>query len=100
MSTKFNPRQGLVIVRARIEGPSGRALLRLALDTGATATTLSAAPLVAVGCDPATAAERVEFTTGSGVEFAARITLLKIRALEREEMRLPVLSHAASKRGS
>jgi predicted aspartyl protease len=93
MSVKFNPRQGLVVLRARIEGPTGKALLRLALDTGATATTLSAAPLVAVGYDPATASERVEFTTGSGVEFAARITLLKIRALAREEVRFPVLCH-------
>lgn len=93
MSVKFNPSQGLIVVRTRIEGPTGKALLRLALDTGATATTLCAAPLVAVGYDPATVSERVEFTTGSGVEFAARITLLKIRVLQREELRFPVLCH-------
>ena len=35
MSVSFDGQQGLVAVRAQVEGPSGIAVLRLALDTGA-----------------------------------------------------------------
>jgi hypothetical protein len=34
MNFPFAPQQGLVIVRAELWGPSGSAVLRLALDTG------------------------------------------------------------------
>ncbi len=35
MSFSFDPQQGLIIVPAELWGPSGSAVLRLALDTGA-----------------------------------------------------------------
>jgi hypothetical protein len=38
MSFSFNPRQGLIVVRAELFGSSGSSVLRLALDTGATYT--------------------------------------------------------------
>ncbi len=38
MSIPFDPQHRLVIVRAAVDGPSGSAVLRLALDTGATGT--------------------------------------------------------------
>jgi hypothetical protein len=52
VSLPFDPEQGLVIVRAELWGPTARAVLRLALDTGATATLVNIAMLVAVGYDP------------------------------------------------
>jgi hypothetical protein len=52
MSVSFDPHQGLVIVQAALEGPSGSALLRLALDTGATATVVNTAMLVSLGMIP------------------------------------------------
>jgi predicted aspartyl protease len=63
------------------------------LDTGATSTLVNASPLVAIGYDPAIAATRVEVTTGSGVEFAARINLSKLTALDRQRLDFPVLAH-------
>ena len=33
MSTSFDGQQGLVVVRAQVTGPSGIAVVRLALDT-------------------------------------------------------------------
>jgi len=77
MSIPFEPLTGLIIVRAELEGPSGSAVLRLALDTGATATLVNAGMLVSIGYDPAIVAERFQVTTGSGVEFVPRITLKK-----------------------
>ena len=38
MSTMFNPHEGLIIVQARLWGPTGDTQARLALDTGATRT--------------------------------------------------------------
>ena len=45
-------------MRAAIDGPSGRAVLRLALDTGATATLINVGMLVALGYDPALVPDR------------------------------------------
>ena len=61
--------------------------------TGATSTVISVALLVAVGYDPALVSERVQITTGSGVEFAPRVTLDKIVTLGQERMGFPVLGH-------
>jgi|GEM_PF-2940449 hypothetical protein len=49
MSVAFNPAAGLVLVSAELEGPTGTAIVRLALDTGATATLLN----VAIAASPA-----------------------------------------------
>ena len=67
MSSSFNPGRGLIVIGAELDGPSGSAILRLALDTGATSTLVNVAMLVAIGYDPALAADRVQVTTGSGV---------------------------------
>ena len=93
MSSPFDPRQGLIIVPADLWGPAGSAVLRLALDTGATGTVINVAMLVAVGYDPALAPDRVQVTTGSSVEFVPRVLLDKIRALEQERTDFPVLGH-------
>ncbi len=47
--------------------------------------------LVALGYDPALVPERIQVTTGSGVEFVPRITLHKITALGQERTSFPVL---------
>ena len=78
---------------AELWGPAGSAVLRLALDTGATSTVISVALLVAVGYDPALVSECVQITTGSGVEFVPRVTLDKIVTLGQERMGFPVLGH-------
>jgi len=89
----FDPRYGLIVVRAELWGPAGSAVLRLALDTGATSTMANVGMLVALGYDPALAPDRVQVTTGSGVEFVPRVTLDKIMALGKERAGFPVLAH-------
>ena len=44
--------EGLVVVAAALSGPGGTAILRLALDTGATTTLVNAGMLVSIGYDP------------------------------------------------
>jgi predicted aspartyl protease len=93
MSVPFTATEGLIVIPAELFGPAGSAVLRLALDTGATSTVINVAMLVAIGCDPALMRDRVQVTTGSGVEFAARITLDKLTALGRECPGFAVLAH-------
>jgi aspartyl protease family protein len=93
MSISFDGQQGLVVVRAQVTGCSGNAIVRLALDTGATRTLINAGLLMAVGYDPTATLERTEVTTGSGVEFAALVTISKVVALGREIIDFPVLAH-------
>ncbi len=93
MSFLFDPRQGLVLVGAELVGPSGTSVLRLALDTGATGTLINAAMLVSIGYDPALEPERLQVTTGSGVEFVPRLRLRRISALGQFRENFPVLCH-------
>ena len=93
MSLPFDPQQGLIVVQAELWGPHGSAVLRLALDTGATSTVVNVAMLVAIGYDPALTSDRVQVTTGSGVEFAPRVILQRVIALGHERSSFPVLGH-------
>jgi len=93
VTVPFNPHEGLIVVPAELWGPAGSAVLRLALDTGATSTVINVAVLVAIGYDPALAPDRVQVTTGSGVEFAPRIALHKIAALGQQRTAFAVLGH-------
>ena len=93
MSFAFNPQRGLVIVRTEVFGPTGSAVLRLALDTGATRTLIDSAALVAIGYDPAASTDRVQVTTGSGIESSAHVVTEKIMTLGQQRTAFPVLSH-------
>lgn len=93
MSTPFSRDRGLVVVPVEIEGPTGTAILRLALDTGATLTLINTSVLVAIGYDPAIASSRVEMTTGSGVEYAPKVEVAKVTSIGRERKSLPILAH-------
>ena len=70
MNTPFDGQRGLIVVPVEIAGPTGIAIVRMALDTGATSTVVNAVLLATVGYDPTLAPNRVQVTTGSGIEFA------------------------------
>ncbi|HEX6963605.1 MAG TPA: aspartyl protease family protein [Lacipirellula sp.] len=93
MTYRFDAGGGLIVVAAEIEGPTGSAIVRMALDTGATCTLVNSLILVAAGYDLALAKDRIEVTTGSGVEYAAKVELTKMAALGMKRYELPVLAH-------
>jgi predicted aspartyl protease len=93
MTYRFDPSGGLIVVAVEIEGPTGSAVVRMALDTGATRTLVNSSLLVGVGYDLALAEDRIEVTTGSGVEYAAKVGLSKVTALGMKRYELPVLAH-------
>jgi aspartyl protease family protein len=93
VSASFDPRRGLIVIQTELFGPAGSILLRFAFDTGATGTMVNVAPLTAIGYDPSLARDRVQVTTGSGVEFAPRISVTRSQALGHERDQFPVLAH-------
>ncbi len=93
MNEPFDPERGLIVVQAEVFGPSGSIILRMALDTGATGTMINVAPLAAIGYDPSLAPDRVQVTTGSGVEYAPRIPVARIKVLGEDRDQFPVLAH-------
>ena len=93
MSFRFDSAQGLIRVDTRIWGPAGDAVVSLALDTGATATVMDYGVLVTLGYDPALAPERVRITTGSGVEYAPRVSVRRIEALGQDRAPFDILAH-------
>lgn len=93
MSFHFDRQQGLVIVGTEVVGPIGSAVLQFALDTGATSTLVNTGLLVSVGYDPALAPDRVQMTTGSGVEYVPRMAVSRIVALGQSRVGFPVLCH-------
>jgi hypothetical protein len=89
----FDPEKGLIVVPTRIWGKSGDAIVQLALDTGATGSMVNWDILVFLGYDPAIVPERIQMTTGSGIEFVPRIVVQKIQALGQEHQNFPGLCH-------
>ena len=94
MSSRFNPHSGLIVVSARIVGPTGDTAVRLALDTGATSTVLSWGSLVLVGYDPAATPDRTQMTTASGTEFAPEVCVDRLEALGLARAAFPVVCHS------
>lgn len=93
MSLAFDAKRGLIVVPARLWGPARSTIVRLALDTGATASTLNWDLAAFLGYDPIAVTERMQMTTGSGVEFVPKVLIAKIRALDLEREPFPVLCH-------
>ena len=92
MSFAFTPYQGLIVVHTEIWGPTGSAVLSLALDTGATFTLVNQGRLMQLGYDLTIAPKRFQVST-SGVEFAPRLIVRKIAALGQEQNDFSVLCH-------
>ncbi len=93
MNTTFNPQQGLIIVQARLWGPTGDTYARLALDTGATDTMVRTAILVSIGYDPATSPAHAPMMTASGVVLVPLLAVDKIEALGQARTHFPVVAH-------
>ena len=89
MKITFDPTQGLIVIPTRLHGFHKDTIVRLALDTGATNWDVA----VLLGYDPASSKERIQVTTGSGVEFAPRIVVKKVEVLGRSLENFPILCH-------
>lgn len=89
---RFDTKSRLILVRAIVFGPLGRANLRLAVDTGASRTTIDPIRLEAVGL-AASSSETHKFTTASGIELAPLVTVPRLKSIETEQIGLQVLAY-------
>jgi len=93
MSFNFDPNTGLIIVPTKIVGPNKNVLINLALDTGATKTVINWDTLVLMGYDPAVISNRIQMTTGSGIEYVPLIEINQIEALGTIKTELAIMCH-------
>lgn len=54
---------------------------------------INVAPLATIGYDPSLASERIQVTTGSGVEYAPHVPVVRIKAMGQDRSYFPVLAH-------
>ena len=93
MSYSFDARHGLIVLLAELFGTSGSIIVRLALDTGATRTTINVGLLTTIGYDPSLVPDRIQMTTGSGVEYAPLLLVRRVEALGQGRADFPVAAH-------
>jgi len=93
MSIRFDPLENLIYVRAKVFGPVGSTSLLLALDTGASSTSISSERLLSLGYELSADAEGSRIVTGSRVEFAPEITIVKFSALRQQRQNFSVLAY-------
>ena len=93
MKVNFDATRGLIVIPTRLYGEHGDTIVRLALDTGATSSMINWDVAVLLGYDPASVKERIQITTGSGVEFAPRITIKKIEVMGKSIYDFMILCH-------
>jgi predicted aspartyl protease len=89
----FDSKAGIILVKTKVYGPGGDAIVNLALDTGATWTLVSWETAVLVGYDPASIQQRTAISTGSSIEYCPKLNLLKVEALGKSVNGLEVLCH-------
>ena len=85
---------GLFVAHARVSGPKGSRLVRLAVDTGATSSMIPPKIAVAIGVHPARAKTIRETVTVSGKEFIPLVLVPRLRVFESTLRRIPVICHA------
>jgi predicted aspartyl protease len=93
MTEQFNGRAALIVVSARVGGPTAERSVRLALDTGATWTVVSRRILADIGYDLATAERHMRIVTANGLQDVPMLRVDRLAALGSERHRFPLLCH-------
>lgn len=90
---RFSRKQKLIVVRVAITGPAGRFFARLAVDTGATLTSVRTGLLETAGYDLSMVTVRSQVTMGSAVETVPRLLVERLRALGTDQENMVILAH-------
>jgi hypothetical protein len=93
MKFPFDPGRGLIVIPTEVIGPTSSAIVQLALDTGATRSLINAHLLMSLGYDPALSLDRIQMTTGSGLEYVVRLEVIRMAALGRSVEHFPIIAH-------
>jgi len=93
MKFRFKADYGLVYVRVKVNFADREVVLNLALDTGASATIISAKKLIEIGYDLNNPEDEIYITTGSGLIFVPKITIEKLTALGKVKNNFQIIAH-------
>ena len=98
MILPLDPRGGLILIPTRVFTPNGQAqtIVRLAVDTGSTASMLNWDIATKLGYDPLASRDRIQTITVAGSVVAPRIVVSRIEALGRSRTDFPILCHTLS----
>ena len=78
---KAEKRGALLLIRAFIEGTSGKAYPKLLLDTGSAYTLISQEILESIGCSPALPKRTQRIITGNGYEIVPVVSVNQFHCL-------------------
>jgi len=90
----FDPTQGLVIVEAKLAGPTNNVVVNLALDTAATDTFLDDAVVAFAGYTPADATNQFQARTASGTIAVLEVPITSFTALGQTRTNFLVQAHS------
>jgi len=90
---KFDAQEGLVMIMSEVFGPRGVAVLRLAVDTGATTTVIRKDTMALLGYVPNRSERYVRLATGSGEVSAPIVEIRSIEALGVLKQHFSVVCH-------
>ena len=93
MKFPFKAEYGLVYVRVKVSYGDREAILNLALDTGASATMISARKLAEVGYALDNPEDEIYITTGSGLIFVPKIKIENLTALGKSKEKFIIIAH-------
>ena len=72
----LHPNPSLIPVNVSIAGRKGNPVfLTMALDTGASMTSIPSDAALSIGCDPTKSSRKIEIITASGTEYVSIVTI-------------------------
>jgi clan AA aspartic protease (TIGR02281 family) len=77
----IDKKANVIVLRVLLKGTQGARIIKMALDTGASLSTIPSEAALAIGCDPAKTKKRIEMITASGTESVPVIVIPKMRFL-------------------
>ncbi len=90
---KIDPEAPLIVLSVTMRGEDIEKKLDMALDTGATHTTIPWEVAEVLGYEPAVSEDRVTMVTASGVERVPLITLKSISVLGKDADNIQTIVH-------
>lgn len=89
----LDPHTRVIFIEVRLISPARSIPLKMALDTGASITTIPIEAAIAIGCDPTKSKRRMEMITASGIEYAPIVIIPKIEFLGFTLRNVEVICH-------
>ena len=72
----LNPKLNLIAVDVSVKGKRGNPVfLTMALDTGASMSSVPSDAALSIGCDPTKSSRKIEIITASGTEYVSIVTI-------------------------